>query len=183
MSGRSSSGAVGKLGRHETLYDFRLAEQLDTAKHFFTYDRSSIHRPPQTPSNTSTPASDAVTTVAKDPEPTRQQIPVRNPTQQRLRKRIEDKFADLPPLQEEEDDEDTEDRQAVARYSKESNNWLLFAGVFALLTTIFITSFTLLPHQIASRQANLEMLANLARPSCHSILRLTLNRRRRRRWR
>lgn len=149
----------GRLGRDQTL-------QLPTfegRQHFVTYDRSSVHKPLQAPSSSSLPTP-ATVPASKNTAQTTRQLPSRIHAHQRARRRTsaEQVFADLPPLeQEEEDDEDLEDERTLSRYQKESNNWLLFSGVFALITTLSITNFTIMPHHAASRQASQEILAHL----------------------
>lgn len=106
-----------------------LCLQLEGKQHFVSYDRSSIHKPPQTPTRQSLPPpSSSRSSGSRNAQP-----PLMITTQQQSRRRTRDDFADLPPLQQlDEDDEDNEDERTLSRYQKESNSWLLFVCLSAL---------------------------------------------------
>ncbi|KAI0699117.1 hypothetical protein BC835DRAFT_598092 [Cytidiella melzeri] len=155
---RSSEGQ--RLDRLKNLHAHQLPA-WEGMEHFITYDRSSVHKPPQAPS--SSPSS-STHLVGQAQRPRR--TPSTLQEQQRVRKRIEQLYDDLPPLQqEEEDDEDFEDNRSLARFSQETNKWLLFAGVFALITTLFIVNFSTLPHQAQQRRRSVAALQYLAQLS------------------
>lgn len=103
-------------------FDLRIP-QLEGMKHVFTYDRSSVHKPPQAPSaslrSSPTPAAARGSRTGSPPSNARQRL--------RAQKRSDALYADLPPLQQvEEDDEDYEDNKTFMQYSAETNRWLLF---------------------------------------------------------
>jgi hypothetical protein len=143
--------------------------QWDGVKHFITYDRTSVHKPPHAPSTT---ASRCTGSTRLHPTGVQSRT---------TKKSIGEEDIDLPPLLDEEDDEDIEDNNTLSQYQAESNRWLLFVcvscsstptsiepclphqlGVFALIVTLFIVNFSKPPHQSQARKQSQLILSHLA---------------------